>query len=101
MGLSEQSAADSPGAGGLLLRNCNVISMHDDDAEEAQVAMGVHVLVQGKRISYVGHSPPPVSVSQVRTYFSPPRQCLGYTSLRFSITLFSELSVASRVHSCV
>ncbi|KAG0624858.1 hypothetical protein M758_2G009900 [Ceratodon purpureus] len=63
MGLQELQAAgdEQEVVRGLLLRNCNVIS------ETSQVASGVHVLILGKRIAYVGPDPPTEAATAVET----------------------------------
>lgn len=55
----EQSGVE--GGGGLLLKNCNVISMNG----EVEIISSVHVLVKNKRIAYVGPSPPVTLATQV------------------------------------
>lgn len=40
---------------GVLLQNCNVITMQGDSVE---VTSGMHILILGKRIAYVGHASP-------------------------------------------
>jgi len=53
---SGNDTGDTGDAGAtLLLQNCNLISMQGD---EPGVASGVHILIVGSRISYVGHTPP-------------------------------------------
>ena len=59
--LEQSGAAEGEGGGGLLLKNCNVISMNGD----AEITSSVHVLVKNKRIAYVGPSPPATAAAQV------------------------------------
>lgn len=56
-----QAAGDELDSGRVVLRNCNVISVHEagPGGAAARVASGVHVVIEGKRIAYVGQAPPP------------------------------------------
>lgn len=59
--LEQSGVGEGEGGGGLLLKNCNVISMNG----EVEITSSVHVLVKNKRIAYVGPSPPATPAAQV------------------------------------